>query len=110
MAKLETFINIIGHYKYLITIVLGLLFVVVVSENSVFQLVKLDMQKTDLQSEIDRYNRQTEAAERELQNLKHSPDAVERVARERYFMTRDGEDVFVLSTDIPAKGEELNGR
>lgn len=110
MSKLETLINILGHYKYLITIVVGMLFILLIGESSVMRLVKLDMQKTDLQSEINRYNKQTEDAEQALQNLKNDPNAVERVARERYFMNRDGEDVFVLSTDIPAKKEESNGK
>ncbi len=108
MTKFETFINLLGHYKYLITAVLGLLFVTVLTDYSAINLVKMDMQKSDLQSEIDRYTRQAEDAERELQNLKTNPDAVERVARERYFMNKDGEDVFVLSTDIQSK-EESDG-
>jgi len=108
MAKLDTIINILGHYKYLITIVLGLLFIVAVSENSFINLIKLDMQKSDLQSEIDYYTKQAQESEKELQSLKHSPNAVERIARERYFMNKEGEDVFVLSTDIPAKEEESN--
>ena len=108
MAKFETFVNLLGHYKYLITVVLGLLFVTVLTDYSAVNLVKLDMQKSDLQAEIDRYTLQAKEAERELHDLKVSPGAVERVARERYFMKRDGEDVFVLSTDIRPK-EETDG-
>ena len=108
MAKLDTLINILGHYKYLITTVLGILFIVVISENSFIHLVKLDMQQADLESEIEYYTKQSEEAEKELKSLKNSPNAVERVSRERYFMNKDGEDVFVLSTDIPIKEEETN--
>ncbi len=105
MTKFEAFVNIVGHYKYLITIVLGVLFITVLTDYSLVNLVKLDMQKSDLQEEIDLYTKQASEAESELHRLKSNPGAVERVARERYFMNKEGEDVFVLSTDIPAKGE-----
>ena len=108
MAKYETFINLLGHYKYLITIVLGGLFVTVLTDYSAMNLVKLDMQRSDLESEIKRYNRQAQDAEQELEALKTRPEAVERVARERYFMNKEGEDVFVLSTDLQTK-EESDG-
>ena len=108
MTKFEAFVNIVGHYKYLITIVLGVLFITVLTDYGIVNLVKLDMQKSDLQEEIDKYTKQAEDDENELHRLKTNPGAVERVARERYFMNREGEDVFVLSTDIPAK-DETNG-
>lgn len=109
MAKLESFLNLLGHYKYLITIVLGVLFVGVLSENSILKLMKLDMQKADLQEEIETYQKQDADSKRELQSLKTSPNAVEKVARERYFMKKDDEDVFVLSTDEPAEPQESEG-
>jgi cell division protein FtsB len=31
--------------------------------------------------------------------LKRDPKAIEKIARERYFMKADGEDIFVLSDD-----------
>ena len=108
MAKLDTIIDVLGHYKYLITIVLGVAFVGVLSENSVVNLMKMDNTKRELQAEIDRYVKQNQEAEEELRALKNNPNAVEKVARERYFMKREGEDVFVLSTDIPTIEE--NGK
>lgn len=105
MPKFETFINLLGHYKYLITLILGGLFITVLTDYSAVNLIKLDMKKADLQDEIDRYTRLADDANRELHDLKVNPKTVERVARERYFMKREGEDVFVLSTDIQPKGE-----
>ncbi len=106
MAKLDNLLDVLGHYKYLITIVLGVVFVGVLSENSIVNLMKMDSIKRDLQDEIERYVKQNKESESELRALKNNPNAVEKVARERYFMKREGEDIFVLSTDIPTIEED----
>lgn len=108
MAKFEYIVNFLGHYKYLITIVLGCLFLFILSENSVVNLIKLDMQKADLEAEIERYHKQNTDSRRQLDELKTNPNAVEKVARERYFMKKDDEDVFVLSTDQPLEKANEN--
>lgn len=107
MAKLESVLHFLEHYKYLITAVIGLLIIGVVSESSFLTLMKLDMQKGDLQAEIERYEKQNEESKRELDALKSNPDAVEKVARERYFMKKENEDIFVFSNDEPK--EKNNG-
>ena len=66
------------------------------------------MQKADLEEEIERYNKQDADSRRQLDELKTSPNAVEKVARERYFMKKDNEDVFVLSTDQPTNNTNDN--
>lgn len=103
MSKFESFLNFIGHYKYLITGILGLAFCGFLSESSAWKLMQLDMQKEDLQKEIEHYQKQNEESLRQLESLKANPNAVEKVARERYFMKKADEDVFVLSTDEPAQ-------
>lgn len=108
MAKFEYIFNFLGHYKYLITIVFGCLFLFLLSENSIVNLIKLDMQKADLEEEIERYNKQDADSRRQLDELKTNPNAVEKVARERYFMKKDNEDVFVLSTDQPTNNTNDN--
>ena len=39
------------------------------------------------------------ACEQTLKELKHNPKAITKIARERYFMKADDEDIFVLSDD-----------
>lgn len=38
--------------------------------------------------------------------MNHGGRAYERIARERYFMKADDEDIFVLSTDLPNNDNE----
>lgn len=99
MSRLRPFIAFIGHYKYVITLVVGITFVGFVDENSFLRRAQLSMQISDLQEEIDRYNAKHEADNAKLYELKHNPAAYEKIARERYFMKTNDEDIFVLSDD-----------
>lgn len=97
MKKLKTFFALLDHYKYAITIVIGVAVVGFIDDNSIMRRVQLDMQMSDLQEEIDRYNAINAEASRQLDALKHDPKAYGRIARERYFMKADNEDIFVLT-------------
>lgn len=92
--------NILSRYKYVIVIVVGIVVVGFVDDNSFVQRVKYDMQIEDLKEQIDQYNKIHEKDAKALRELKHNPRAIEKIAREKYFMKTDDEDVFVLSDDI----------
>ena len=49
-----------------------------------------------LRNEIESYKAQYETADRCLREMDSNPGSIERIARERYFMKRPGEDVFVI--------------
>lgn len=97
--KLSTVLGFIAHYKYLITIVMGIVLVGFVDENSFMQRIKNSMKISELKEEIANYNKQTDAANEALRELSQNPRAIERIARERYFMKTDDEDIFVLRND-----------
>jgi len=96
------------HYKYVIVCVVGFLIVGVVDDNSFRKLIELELQIDDLNSEINKYNSQYKADTKELRELKQNPKAIERIARERYFMKADDEDIYVLSTDEKKPNERKN--
>lgn len=106
--KLSTFLSVVGHYKYLITIVVGVAYVGFLDDNSFFQRVKYDMQINDLKDEIKKYNDRNEADNIELKSIRHNPRAIEKIARERYFMKADDEDIFVLSSDNTTDNKSNN--
>lgn len=93
------FLGFLSHYKYLITIVVGVIWVGFVDENSAMQCIKYRMRVSELKSEIAHYDEQTRMANEELQAIATNPNAIEKIARERYFMKAEDEDIFVLSTD-----------
>ena len=49
--------------------------------------------------EIEVYNTRYQNDMRQIRELNHNPKAMERIARERYFMKHEDEDIFVLSDD-----------
>lgn len=92
----------LARYKYLITIVIGVVVVGFVDENSFRKRVEYELQISEMKAEIQKYNLQNEKATKALNELKRDPKAIRRIARERYFMKADDEDIYVLSTDKPA--------
>ncbi|ETD19933.1 hypothetical protein HMPREF1199_00826 [Hoylesella oralis CC98A] len=96
------------HYKYIIVSVIGILIVGVVDDNSFRKFIELELQIDDLKSEIKKYNSQNEADTKQLRELKRNPKAIEKIARERYFMKADDEDIYVLSTDEKKPDERKN--
>lgn len=105
---MSTVVGTIAHYKYLITIIIGVALVGFVDENSFLQRAKYDMRIKQLKSEIEKYEGQNAKANAELKALRDNPHEIEKIARERYFMKADDEDIFVLSTDKPADAPAPN--
>ena len=85
--------------KYGLAIAIGIVLVGVVGENSLMALFHNKLHITELNEEIEKYNQRTEDAMRQIKELDHNAKATERIARERYFMKQDDEDIFVLSDD-----------
>ena len=49
-----------------------------------------------LNSEIEQYKEEYKEATRKLEDLERSREGIEKIARERYFMKKDNEDIFVF--------------
>lgn len=99
MGKINSFWAYLNKQKYLITIILGLLVVCVVDENSLRKYVAYQLRINELNTEIESYQKQFERDSLQLKELTDNPKGIERVARERYLMKRPNEDVFIMSTD-----------
>lgn len=100
--------SFLSHYKYLIVIVLGVAIVGFLDDNSFMRRIQYDIQLDDLKSEIKRYNDQNKVDSKQLKELKQDPKAIEKIARERYFMKSDNEDIYVLSDDENSKKNQEN--
>ena len=103
--RISIIFNFLGHYKYLIVVVLGCIMVGFVDDNSMLRRLQLQMQIADLQEEIEKYRSMNDADTKQLRDLQRDPRAVEKIARERYFMKADDEDIFVLSDDLSPETE-----
>ena len=98
-SRLGVVWSFISHYKYLVVIVLGVIIVGFIDENSFMRRIQLELQISDLKSNIEKYNKQYQDDSRQLREIRRNPKTIEKIARERYFMKADDEDIYVLSDD-----------
>ena len=85
--------------KYSVVCILGVLLVGFLDENSVWSHVKNQRHISELEDEIGKYNAAYERDQAQIRELNKNPKAMEKIARERYFMKADDEDIFILSDD-----------
>jgi len=91
--------SFLSHFKYHIVVVLGVAMVGFLDENSIMKRFEYEYQIAELKEEIAKYNRRYETDSKVLKELERNPRAIGKIARERYFMKADDEDIFVLSDD-----------
>ena len=85
--------------KYAVVCVVGVLIVGFLDENSLWSHMKNRQRIDELTEEKARYNADFRRDQAQIRELNSNPKAMERIARERYFMKADDEDIFVLSDD-----------
>ena len=85
--------------KYAVISIFGITLVCFVGENSLMAHLRNKSYISKLSDEIEDYNERYNNDLRQIRELNHNPKAMERIARERYFMKHDDEDIFVLSDD-----------
>ena len=100
MSKITSiFWHILSRFKYHLVIIAGLAIVGFIDDESVLKRIEYEYQIEYLQKEIAKYKHRYEMDSKRLKELNRNPDAIAKIARERYFMKADDEDIFVLSDD-----------
>jgi len=85
--------------KYAVVCVVGVLIVGFLDENSMWSHMKNRQRIEELKEEKARYQAAFQRDQAQIRELDRDPKAMEKIARERYFMKADDEDIFVLSDD-----------
>jgi len=65
-------------------------------ERDIFTMSHQRQELRELQKSEKYYTEQINKEKTELENLKNSPATLEKYAREKYFMKRDNEDLFLI--------------
>jgi len=102
MKKIKEFylrISQIKALKYIVVTVIAVALVGFIDENSIWHHMKNKQYIGELQDEIDQYMEQYRHDQAQIEMLRTDPKAIQKIARERYFMKADDEDIFVLSDD-----------
>lgn len=102
VSRLKMAWNRFRHYrywKYILTVVLAIVIIGFVDESSVYNHIRHLQKINELQTEINKYKADYQRDQYKLQRIESNPKEMEKIARERYFMKQDDEDIFVLSDD-----------
>ncbi len=100
MKRLKETLKIIFRssiVKYVVVVVVGIVIVGLMDENSVRGHLNNKQKINELKEEIEYHRRNHERDESQLRALDTDPKTVEKIARERYFMKRADEDIFVIN-------------
>jgi len=95
--------NILTHIpsflknKYFISFAAFCVIMFFLDKNDFFTQYERRKELRDLQQSKHHYSTQLAAERKELQALETNPAAVEKIAREKYLMKRDNEDLFIIS-------------
>ena len=96
MGRLLNIWHAIWRHKYAVTLLLFLVLLTFVDDDSFIVRYQRQQEIGHLHEEIDKYAAMYEDETRQLDALENSPEAVEKVARERYLMKRPNEDIYVF--------------
>ena len=100
MSRLKYIWNYVCRHKYMITILVFVLIIGVLDDNSLIRRVSHWREIRELSTEIERYRSQYEEDSRALKELTSNPEALEKIAREKYKMKKADEDIFIFEEDL----------
>ncbi|MBO4487436.1 MAG: septum formation initiator family protein [Bacteroidaceae bacterium] len=89
----------LARHKYATTIIVFVALIAWLDSNSLYNRYLLYKEECALQSEIDAYRAQYQRDTRLYMELQRDPNAVVRIAREKYYMKNDNEDVYVFEDE-----------
>ena len=85
--------------KYVVALAIFIGVIGFVGESSLVNRIAQQQEISRLRAEIDEHNRKFEQDKKTLNALKYDEEAVRDVARSRYYMKSDNEDIFIVEDD-----------
>lgn len=91
------------HYifklKYVFAFLLFAVSITFLGEGNLLVRFEQKQEISKLQGEIDEYQRKFDSDRTVLNSLKNDPDALREVAREKYYMKTENEDIFIIEDE-----------
>ena len=88
--------------KYFISVLAFIAWITFFDRNDLLTQAQRRRELNDLQVSKEHYNNQISSERKELSQLQSNPAILEKYAREKYYMKRDNEDLFI----IPFEGQK----
>ncbi|MES2416961.1 MAG: septum formation initiator family protein [Bacteroidota bacterium] len=92
---MKHFLEFLRNKYFLTTLAFGV-WMLFFDKNDMISQYEYSSEVTKLKQEKDFYLQQTAAVKKDLTELDSNLNTVEKFAREKYFMKKDNEDVFVI--------------
>jgi len=99
IRTLARFIKYNSRLVFVIVFFLGLISLSVFGNKGLIQRIQLESEKKDLEEILKAEIKKTEELQKEIEELKVSNNKIEKVAREKYGMTREGEKIHKIIVD-----------
>jgi cell division protein FtsB len=91
------FLKLLGN-KYIIVLVLYIVWMLFLDNYSYMDHRILNKQIDELEDNKTYYQQEIAKDEQSIKNLKN-PDQIEKYAREKYYMKRDSEDIYIIDIE-----------
>ncbi|NQX99073.1 MAG: septum formation initiator family protein [Flavobacteriales bacterium] len=85
--------------KYTYSILTFIIWVSFIDQNNVMTAYSYNVELRKLESEKEYFNEAIKKTSKELFDLTENPATLEKFARENYYMKKEGEEVFVFTTE-----------
>ncbi len=95
MKRLKTILGLFRN-KYLLALGAFAFVMLFFDENNIFVQLDREEQLRDMQAKKQFYENEIATTQKELSELQSNPDALEKYARENFYMKRSNEDVFIV--------------
>ena len=95
MKRITGILKIVGN-KYLLATAVFAVFILFFDKNDIFTQLERKKQVKELEASKQFYQDGIEKTKRQLTDLQNNPAALEKYARENYYMKRTNEDVFIV--------------
>lgn len=85
--------------KYLIALVVVLVWMAFFDKNNMIYQVRLRKQLHELRDDKEFFLHEIHRDSTSIRELRDNPEALERFAREKYLMKKSGEDIFIIKEE-----------
>ncbi len=82
--------------KYLLTFIAFTVWMLFFDRNDIFTQLDRRKELKEIEQSTRYYKTEIETNKKALADLKINPTALEKLAREKYFMKRDNEDIYII--------------
>lgn len=98
MPVIRKILQLISN-KYLVAILVFAVVVLITDHNNIFEQWQRKQELQELQNKKVYYEQEIAKTKKELSDLSNNTAALEKYAREKYFMKKDNEDIFITVPD-----------